>query len=195
MAKQFITKNKEAYKAIRNSRAKDLRQQLVSSGLCGRCGKDKIYARSRCFRCWEKVREIEERSRKKKVASGKCPNCTRFLDSELKVCSVCYSSVNNYQTKLREKVIQAYGGKCTCCSESIIDFLCIDHIYLDGKVERKTVKGNQALYRKLIKENYPKDRYRILCFNCNMVSYRYGGICPHTFNLTETYKDIIKSME
>lgn len=37
---------------------------------------------------------------------------------------------------LKLKIITHYGGKCTCCEEKEIRFLCIDHINNDGKKHR-----------------------------------------------------------
>lgn len=87
------------------------------------------------------------------------------------------SKVSNKEVK--NAVIRGYGGKCVCCSENISDFLTIDHIYGDGHIERKTIKNSNSLYRKLIKEGFPKDRYRLMCFNCNCGSYQHSGVCPH----------------
>lgn len=83
-----------------------------------------------------------------------------------------------YTRQLREEVINAYGGKCICCNESHIEFLAIDHIYNDGKEDRKIVGTSTQFYRYLKRNNYPKDRYQILCHNCNMAKAFYGQ-CPH----------------
>ena len=80
----------------------------------------------------------------------------------------------------RRDVIQAYGGKCSCCDDMHQEFLTIDHINGDGKTHRQQLKSRaQAhLYRYLQKENYPKDGFRLLCYNCNMARAHYG-YCPH----------------
>lgn len=75
----------------------------------------------------------------------------------------------------------AYGNKCSCCSESNPIFLTIDHINNDGSKERKAM-GNRSgihLYRSLYKRGFPKEGYRLMCFNCNLGRARNGGICPH----------------
>ena len=61
------------------------------------------------------------------------------------------------------------GGQCACvqCGYSDIDSLTIDHINNDAHHrQNKDRVGGQALYRKLIKSNYPEG-YQTLCFNCN----------------------------
>ena len=85
-----------------------------------------------------------------------------------------------YERKCKQKIIDAYGGKCQCCGESIFEFLSIDHINNDGAQERKIKKNGTGgkLYRWLIKNNYPKDNYQLLCFNCNC-SKGFMGYCPH----------------
>jgi hypothetical protein len=80
-----------------------------------------------------------------------------------------------YRLRLRQEVIQAYGGACTCCGETTPEFLAVDHIYGDGKRER----GNPGdFYPRLKREGFPKDKYRLLCHNCNMARGLYGR-CPH----------------
>lgn len=65
--------------------------------------------------------------------------------------------------------------KCSCCGETEIRFLSIDHIDGGGYRHRKKIKGN--LYQWLRKNGWPSG-YRTLCFNCNL-SRGFYGICPH----------------
>ena len=83
-----------------------------------------------------------------------------------------------YLARLRSEVLAAYGGKCECCGEATIEFLCIDHVNGDGKQDRKRGRVGRAMYLHLIREGFPKDRYRLLCHNCNMTRGLYG-YCPH----------------
>lgn len=81
--------------------------------------------------------------------------------------------------RLKRDVVTAYGGRCACCGETTPEFLTIDHIYNDGKKHRKEVGGSGTkLYQWLRKHGYPKDRYRLLCFNCNCARSLFG-LCPH----------------
>lgn len=79
----------------------------------------------------------------------------------------------------RRRVIEAYGGKCTCCAESEPVFLTIDHIAGNGKQDRDAGKSGVSLYKALVKMGFPKENYRLMCFNCNLGRARNGGICPH----------------
>lgn len=87
-----------------------------------------------------------------------------------------------YRRKRKVEILIRYAGdppKCSCCSESHIEFLVIDHIDGGGTQHRKDNKltGGFHLYGWLKKNNYPKG-FRVLCDNCNMSRGRYG-YCPH----------------
>jgi hypothetical protein len=82
-----------------------------------------------------------------------------------------------YRNKLRSELISAYGGKCSCCGESQFLFLTLEHLNHDGQEHRK-IFGNLGVYRDLKRSGYPKDKYTVLCWNCNMAT-RYGAVCPH----------------
>jgi hypothetical protein len=84
--------------------------------------------------------------------------------------------------KLKNEVMQAYGGQCTCCGETELAFLTIEHIRHDGAAHRQAVGSSDAIYRDLRKRGYPKDGYTVLCWNCNMATAR-GGICPHKYSV------------
>lgn len=77
----------------------------------------------------------------------------------------------------RRKVMDGYGGRCGCCGESEWRFLTIDHIHNDGKLDRSRGLAGFKLWLHLIKMDFPRDRYRCLCFNCNCA--RRHGSCPH----------------
>lgn len=87
----------------------------------------------------------------------------------------------DYKRLRRLKVIEAYGGKCACpgCTESRWEFLCIDHIDGGGNKDRaKTGLVSNKLYLWLIKHNFPKGKYQLLCYNCNLARAAFG-VCPH----------------
>ena len=76
-----------------------------------------------------------------------------------------------------------YTWYCNCCKEPNVKFLTIDHINNDGYKDLNKLggkrRGGMALLQNVIKENFPKDRYQILCFNCNCGKGINKGICPH----------------
>ncbi len=82
--------------------------------------------------------------------------------------------------KARERralVITHYGGKCACCGEARMEFLCIDHINGGGLAHRRVAGMGTHMYKWIIKNGFPDD-LRVLCHNCNM-SYGFYGYCPH----------------
>lgn len=82
--------------------------------------------------------------------------------------------------RLREEVLTAYGYACVCCGESRPEFLAIDHVNGDGAQHRREMRSRAMahLYRLLKKQGFPKDRFRLLCHNCNHALGLYG-YCPH----------------
>lgn len=98
-----------------------------------------------------------------------------------------YREANREQLKAWDKqakwnfkieVIKAYGGKCECCNETRIEFLSVDHINGGGNLHRKVVGGGFRFYRWLKQNEFPKEEYRLLCFNCNC-AIGFFGYCPH----------------
>ena len=85
--------------------------------------------------------------------------------------------VRNRYKNIRNKIIDNYGGKCVCCSETIREFLCIDHVgYGIHKPLGKRLPNNQ-FYKYIIEHNYPNE-FQILCQNCNHAKAFYKE-CPH----------------
>lgn len=88
----------------------------------------------------------------------------------------------NTSERIRHETLAAYGGRCECCGESKSEFLTIDHKFgltPEERLQRKRRSGGGwRLYYKLKKLGYPRDRYRLLCFNCNS-SRGFMGYCPH----------------
>ncbi len=75
-----------------------------------------------------------------------------------------------WKDKRFEQVLDALGHECACCGESNPQALTVDHIHNDGWKEKRgpgRPRAGRALWSRIRKEGYPKDRYRILCFNCN----------------------------
>lgn len=78
----------------------------------------------------------------------------------------------------RIKFFEAIGNKCFCCGENDVRFLTLDHADDSGAEHRKTLKCHQ-IYAAARKEGYPKEKYQVLCFNCNSGRSANGGVCPH----------------
>ena len=109
-------------------------------------------------------------------SKGKCSNHpARSVDPRSKtVCTACLERILARQRKLRQEILEAYGEKCECCGEDEPQFLSIDHTNNDGAEHRKTVKN---VYLWLRKNGFPRDGFRLLCYNCNFG--RRLGDCPH----------------
>lgn len=85
--------------------------------------------------------------------------------------------------RLKDMCYKAYGGyKCACCNITEPSFLTFDHIRNDGaKFRAQEPSGGKgaALYRWIIKNNFPIDMFQVLCWNCNSGRALNNGICPH----------------
>lgn len=84
---------------------------------------------------------------------------------------------------LKAAIVGAYGGCCACCGEKNSGFLTIDHINNDGYLDRPASgnsRGGHKLWRRLRREGFPKENFRLLCWNCNSGrAYTKDKICPH----------------
>jgi len=80
--------------------------------------------------------------------------------------------------ELKQEIIDAYGGRCACCGEEMIEFLTIDHINNDGAKHRARVGKGRGVYKDIKAQGFPEGKYQVLCFNCNIARGFYG-YCPH----------------
>lgn len=94
-------------------------------------------------------------------------------------CKECAEPLDGCgRAKLKAEVVSAYGGACACCGERTPEFLAVDHIHNDGAAHRREVKSG-SLYGWLKRNGFPKDRFQLLCHNCNAAKALYGA-CPHS---------------
>src|ERR1019366_10279872 len=120
------------------------------------------------------------------IFDRKCKHCSIELNSENRNgrndrCKECVSNINKkINAELKERTVEAYGGICSCCDEKHIEFLTIDHIFNDGSAERKLTgaDGGVSFYKILENNGFPKDRYQLMCWNCN-TGKRCNEHCPH----------------
>lgn len=112
-----------------------------------------------------------------KFVAGNGPNKKK---NTCKSCMSLYQAIIHNRNKWA--VIIHYGRVCSCCKESQIAFLTLDHINGGGNKHRKEVTGSKAggttFYAWIIKENFPEG-YQVLCWNCNAGREVNRGICPH----------------
>lgn len=85
--------------------------------------------------------------------------------------------MRRYRADLKCEMIEAYGGKCSCCGEAEPAFLTIEHTRGDG-AEHRRMLGSFNVYNDLKSRGWPKDGFDLLCFNCNCATSG-GKICPH----------------
>ncbi len=135
-----------------------------------------------CTLC-KKEKSIYEYCLDKRALCGRslrCKECQRNYARGWYLKNIESQRIFRKQQKRKWKLelIKEYGGKCVCCGITEIDFLTIDHIYNDGGKERKTIPGHHLAF-KLKQRGWPKDRYQLLCYNCNMAK-QYANGCPHT---------------
>lgn len=93
----------------------------------------------------------------------------------------------DYWNKIRAEVLDAYGNKCQCCGESDVRFLTLDHV--NGRTTTgKSSTGKKITGKKSMAEakrlGFPRDKFQILCFNCNCAKGIYG-MCPHQLRKKE----------
>lgn len=73
--------------------------------------------------------------------------------------------------KLKLEMIVAYGGSCQICNEDDPIVLVLDHIDDDAHVEKElygdNARGGHKHYGRLKAEGWPKERFQLLCHNCN----------------------------
>jgi hypothetical protein len=97
-----------------------------------------------------------------------------------RACDECRKALIRGQNReLKAKLIAGYGSVCECCGDSTFEFMTIDHIDGTGGLLRQTSdKGSAKLFRRLIREGFPRGTYRLLCMNCNWARGVWG-YCPH----------------
>lgn len=79
--------------------------------------------------------------------------------------------------ELRNTVLSGYGAVCSCCGQTEVTFLQLDHVSGGGNKHIK-MHGGTAHYKDAIKRGFPDD-YQILCANCNNSKHRGNGLCVH----------------
>lgn len=174
--KKYNDEHKEERLNERKQRIRKNTIRCMKNGTCVNCGTEKENKEHvLCNKC-KKRQEENRRARNEWREKNKlCKRCGEKLDTTGKMCVSCRKYFMDKETKLRERAIDGYGGKCVCCGEKRHTFLCIDHVNGDGSKHRKVMKG--SIYRWAIRNNYPKT-LRLLCYNCNM-SLGFYGTCAH----------------
>jgi len=66
----------------------------------------------------------------------------------------------------RRDILNELGNRCVCCGDTEGMYLEVDHVFNDGKTDR-------APTIKKIRKN--RERYQLLCCNCNRAKHKNGG--------------------
>lgn len=152
----------------------------VSEGKCRVCGKKREQDRinkTRCLSCSIKESEYARRTRPGRRSLILAYQKKRYKENTEK----CLAVSKAWRENARLKVYDRYGGrKCSCCGETRLAFLTLDHINNDGHKYRKKGmdRSGGSTYLWAMRNNYPPS-LRVLCYNCNSGRHRNGGICPH----------------
>ena len=140
---------------------------------CKACNRAKSLAWGRNHQ--ERTRERAKEWRSKNIEYARKRDKERSKDERRRVGS--RASAKARYARQRAEMLAAYGGKCVCCGETEGRFLTLEHIFHDGSQHRAS-KGPNQIVSDLRRLGWPKDRYTLLCMNCNW-SERNGGPCPH----------------
>lgn len=147
--------------------------------MCHVCGHSAGPKRSRgmCQRCYHKAwNAAHPKERKRNGRKYYRRHRTEFN-----------RKVRERQIALRLETIRRLGGRCACCGETETRFLCIDHVKGGGRREYRRLGGSVPILRAVRREGYPKNKYRILCWNCNAVLGLWGT-CPHSSLTSPRYR-------
>lgn len=168
----------------------------IEKGLCTYCGINAPPVGKRiCIACGKKWYQRYKVRYAEAEAQGKnpCQNCVYQKRMEgSKYCEKCrqinIKATYKKNQRLKLAAMNAYGGpKCSCCGESDMGFLTIDHINNDGAETRRKDKSAKKLYSWLKKHGYPPG-HRVLCYNCNEGRDKAKDkICPHEKNKIAVY--------
>lgn len=152
-------------------------------GLCRDCGKGPpSKPGGKCESCRLRKREYDRGRRDRFRQAGLCGDCGKNpLAAGRSKCKECLAEASKLSCSAHKsakaEIIEAYGGRCSCCGEADPAFLSVDHVNNDGAEHRREI-GRGSLYWWLRRNNYPPG-FQILCFSCNFAKSKNGGVCPH----------------
>lgn len=189
-SKQHHAKNAEQRNARRRKRldeyAPNYRRPPRRPSRAPDCHPDREHvALGLCRACYQKDRPGRARATchpdRPSVVGGKCNSCYKrrqYQEDPERVRAQVRVSQAKIRKRNRDELVEAYGGRCACrnCPETNPAFLCLDHVNGDGSAHRMKMGGH--VYDDLRRRGWPKDGYRLLCWNCNSMT-RFGRTCPH----------------
>lgn len=82
-------------------------------------------------------------------------------------CADCSADrIRKYNQMMRTECFNTLGSKCVLCEETEREFLTIDHINMDGAIERESLHPDQ-IKKRILNDSSCRSKYRVLCRNCN----------------------------
>ena len=149
-------------------RAEERRRRLLSAALCVACGQRPVYRRGglHCSVCHAKRRGYPSYL---KLMQRGAAYYLAHREQRL-------AASRGYTRRLKAETFRVYGSICSCCGESLLEFLTLDHTagataWLDAP------RGGKHLYQWLKLRGHPPG-FQVLCLNCNFAKGHFGH-CPH----------------
>lgn len=87
--------------------------------------------------------------------------------------------------RLRQTLIDAYGGKCVCCGIDYAPYLELDHVNNDGNKHRAIHGDVRSMWRDLRDKGFPPT-VQVLCANCHNAKTRSVPCLPHVPEASES---------
>src|SRR3990170_1408240 len=95
--------------------------------ICGVDGCDEKYlAHGLCTKHWKRWKKYGDPLALKKASWTESPKICKYPGCDRRV-HAHFSCRKHTYYYAKIEVIEHYGGKCSCCGENRIEFLCLDH--------------------------------------------------------------------
>ena len=158
------------------------RKKRLATGLCQDCGVDKEdKGRPTCERCRGLRRKAQIRKRETRNKKGCCANCNETMpfDREATLCVSCMGKVSERsrlrRKKIRQGVVEMYGGSCEECGEDHPATLSLHHVNGDGNKHRRELGIKSQASITIWRHVYNAHKngggvgyaLQLLCFNCH----------------------------
>jgi len=153
------------------------------SGICSECDGPVKAGRSRCINHLKLSALKTKKHTDSLKRRGLCISCGIRPLVNKNHCDECRKISNEHKYRYRDKIINKvldhYGRICSCCGETNILFLTMDHLDGNGQNHRINSDIYRTLYTEFQKTGNWNTRISVVCYNCNCGKWRNGGICPH----------------
>lgn len=140
-----------------------------------------------CWRSWHAEKRADDPdyfARRSRAWRRANPERNRELNS---------ASARRQHERAKRAVVDAYGGRCTCCGEDEIHFLTVEHVTPESAERHRYPNGRRISGTKMLRmiaaEGFPDD-ITVLCFNCNCARGQYGA-CPHERDFVARYEGVV----